>query len=41
MTTGAANHAAGYGDAYGGAAAAAAGQKRTYADTQGGYQQVR
>ena len=37
---GAAAHAAGYGDAYGAAGAAAAGQKRTYADTQGGYQQV-
>lgn len=33
-------HAAGYGDAYGGAGGYAAGQKRDYAATQGGYQQV-
>ena len=38
---GAAVHTTGYGDAYGGAGGAVAGQKRTYADTQGGYQQVR
>ena len=41
LMSGAAVHTTGYGDAYGSATAAAVGQKRTYADVQGGYQQVR